>query len=131
MEILGIDNIIFPVGEMKQAVEFYEKLGFKLKFRVDTLDVSVMAIGSESPNLLLKKESMFAVKIASDRIRLWVEVPDVQVAAKELKTHQIPLVTKPLQLPAGWVIEVTDPWGNIVGFADHVLQPQYGRIKKS
>src|SRR5258708_25041392 len=131
MEILGIDNVIFPVGGMQQAVEFYEKLGFKLKFRVDALDVSVMAIGSESPNLLLKKETLPVSKAAPDRVRLWVEVPDVRTAVNELKAHQIPLVTEPLRLPARWAIEIADPWGNVVGFADHVFQPQFGRVNKS
>ena len=38
---------------------------------------------------------------------------DVSVASREVQT--------------GWVVEVTDPWGNGVGLTDYKKQPEPGR----
>lgn len=131
MKILGIDNVFFAVGDMTRALAFYKEIGFKLKYRMDALDVSVLAIGSEAPNLILKKENISVSNPSPVRARLFVEIPDVKEAVQELEAKGINLNGKPLRLPAGWLVEISDPWGNVIGFADHVIQPEYGRLKRS
>ncbi len=31
------------------------------------------------------------------------------------------------QLCTGWVVEVADPWGNVVGLTDYLLAPERAR----
>ena len=37
-------------------------------------------------------------------------------------------LTEPFLIPTGWAFEVTDPWGNVVGFTDYVERPEMGRL---
>src|SRR5258708_6577299 len=123
MDILGIDNIIFTVGDLNQAVAFYEKLGFPVKFRLDALDICVMAVGFELPGLVLKRVEVPAAPQNPERARVWVEVPDTQKSLAEIRKQGIALVREPIQLPTGLLVEVADPWGNIIGFTDHLSLP--------
>ncbi len=131
MDILGFDNVIFTVGDLNQAVTFYEKLGFLVKFRLDALDICVMAVGFELPGLVLKKEDIPAQPLVPERARFWVEVPDTQRSLALLNERGIILVREPLKLPTGLLVEVADPWGNIVGFTDHLGHPESGRPVKA
>jgi predicted enzyme related to lactoylglutathione lyase len=128
MDVLGIDNIIFTVGDLNQAVSFYKKLGFLVKFRLDALDICVMSVGFELPGLVLKKEDIPTQRLVPERARFWVEVPDTQRSLEELRKSGITLVREPQKLPTGLLVEVADPWGNVVGFTDHLAHPQYGRL---
>jgi predicted enzyme related to lactoylglutathione lyase len=128
MHILGIDNVIFTVGDLNRAVTFYEKLGFLVKFRLDALDICVMTVGFELPGLVLKREPIPAQPLIPERARFWVEVPDTQKSLEEIKKSGISLVRKPLKLPTGLLVEVADPWGNVVGFTDHLAHPESGRM---
>ncbi len=130
MDILGIDNIIFTVGDLNQAVIFYKKLGFSIKFRLDALDICVMSVGFELPGLVLKKEEISAQPLVPERARFWVEVPDTQRSLGVLKERGIDLLREPLKLPTGLLVEVADPWGNVVGFTDHLAHPESGRPVK-
>ncbi|MOA63125.1 hypothetical protein D3C78_1887470 [compost metagenome] len=47
--------------------------------------------------------------------------------AKELESRGIALLAPPLQIGTGWVVEVADEWGNIIGFTDYLLRPELGR----
>jgi predicted enzyme related to lactoylglutathione lyase len=131
MDILGIDNVIFTVGDLNKAVTFYKKLGFLAKFRLDALDICVMAVGFESPGLVLKKENIPAQPLVPERARFWVEVPDTQRSLEVLKERGIDLVRAPLKLPTGLLVEVADPWGNVIGFTDHLAHPESGRPFKA
>ncbi len=124
MEILGITNVIFPVGDLNQAKVFYEKLGFRYKFHIDGLGVVVMGIGEGRQNLVLKKENLSPVKSSPHHARLFVEVEDAHEAKGWLRLRDL-VSTEPIQMPAGWIIEVSDPWGNIVGFSDHTIRPEF------
>jgi catechol 2,3-dioxygenase-like lactoylglutathione lyase family enzyme len=131
MDILGIDNVIFTVGDLNEAVAFYEKLGFPLKFRLDALGICVMTVGFELPGLVLKKSDIPAGSLNPERARFWVEVPDTQKSLVELKELGIALSREPLKLPTGLLIEVADRWGNVVGFTDHLAHPDSGRKAKT
>lgn len=30
-------------------------------------------------------------------------------------------------MATGWTVEVTDPWGNVLGFTDYTKRPELGR----
>lgn len=128
MDILGIDNVIFTVGDLNQAAAFYEKLGFPVKFRLDSLGVCVLSVGFELPGLVLRKADVSVAPLDPERARLWVEVPDSRKTLKELEKEGVALLREPLKLPTGLLVEVADPWGNVVGFTDHLAMPQFGRL---
>jgi predicted enzyme related to lactoylglutathione lyase len=125
MEMLGIDNIVFTVGDISKAVEFYLKLGLKLQFQSEQAGAAVMIISDEHPNLLLLKGEV--AKGGLEHPRLWIEVKDAKMATEELKGKGFQFAREPLLIPTGWLAEVADPWGNIIGFNDYHLQPQFGR----
>jgi len=125
MEILGIDHVVFTVGDISQAVEFYLKLGLRLQFQSEQAGSAVMVISEEHPNLLLLKGETRSGGL--EHPRLWIEVEDGQAAAEELKIKGFQFAQTPLLIPIGWLVEVVDPWGNIMGFNDYHLQPQFGR----
>jgi predicted enzyme related to lactoylglutathione lyase len=59
--------------------------------------------------------------------KVWFEVPDARVAAEELATRGAPLCAPPFSIGTGWVVEVTDPWGNVLGFTDYADRPDLAR----
>jgi len=126
MEMLGIDNVVFTVGDISEAVEFYLKLGLRLQFRSEQAGAAVMVISEEHPNLLLLKGE--DKKGGLEHPRLWVEVKDARTATSELKEKGFQFAREPFLIPTGWLAEVVDPWGNIIGFNDYHLQPQFGRM---
>lgn len=129
MDILGIDNVIFTVGDLNRAAAFYERIGFPVRFRLDALDICILSVGFELPGLILKKAEVTESRLNPERARFWVEVPDTQKTLKELTKKGIDLLREPLQLPTGLLVEVADPWGNVVGFTDHLSMPEMGRKK--
>jgi predicted enzyme related to lactoylglutathione lyase len=125
MEMLGIDNIVFTVGDISKAVEFYLKLGLKLQFQSEQTGAAVMIISEEHPNLLLLKGE--DKKGGLEHPRLWIEVTDARASSEELKTKGFKFVKEPQLIPTGWLVEVLDPWENVIGFNDYHLQPHFGR----
>ena len=128
MEVWGVDIIVFSVGDLTQAVQYYERMGLKLAFRSDQVGVLVFEIGAESPKLLLTKEG--PISAGPGAPRLWLEVSDVLAVAQELKEKGCRFVREPFQIPTGWLTEVADPWGNVIGFTDYATQPEFGRANK-
>lgn len=125
MEILGIDHIVFTVGDISQAVEFYIKLGLKLQFQSDQAGAAVMVISDENPNLLLLKGE--DKKGGLEHPRLWIEVHDARASTEELKEKGFKFAKEPQLIPTGWLVEMNDPWDNIIGFNNYHLQPHFGR----
>jgi predicted enzyme related to lactoylglutathione lyase len=128
MEMLGIDHIVFTVGDISQAVQFYVKLGLKLVLQSEQTGAAVMSISAEHPNLLLLRAKEDIKKGGLERPRLWIEVTDAQAATEELKEKGFQFAREPFLIPTGWLAEVADPWGNIIGFNDYHRQPQFGRM---
>lgn len=126
MKMLGIDHVVFAVGDINLAVEFYQRLGFRLQFQSTQAGAAVLVISEEHPNLLLLKGP--EKKGGIEHPRLWIEVDDAQAAMKELKEKGFKLASEPRLMATGWLVEVMDPWENVVGFNDYHLQPQFGRL---
>jgi predicted enzyme related to lactoylglutathione lyase len=126
MEILGIDHVVFTVGDLSEAVNFYERLGLRLQFQSEQAAAAVMVISEEHPNLLLKKADV-GNPATLEQPRFWVEVRDAQEAIRELKENGFKLAGEPRFATVGWLVEVVDPWGNVMGFIDYKHQPHFGR----
>jgi predicted enzyme related to lactoylglutathione lyase len=127
MEMLGIDHVVFTVGDISEAVQYYLKLGLKLVLQSEQTGAAVMSISAEHPNLLLLRAKEEIKKGGLERPRFWIEVKDARTATAELKEKGFQFAREPFLIPTGWLVEVVDPWGNIVGFNDYHLQPHFGR----
>jgi catechol 2,3-dioxygenase-like lactoylglutathione lyase family enzyme len=119
--VLGIDNVLFTVGDLDRAVAFYERCGFSLKMRHDGKGIALLAIGSEAPGLMIRTGE------GPSAGRLWVEVRDADEAARVLA--QAGLATKRLETATGITCEVEDPFGNVIGFADYTKRRELARSR--
>ncbi|MGY0492222.1 VOC family protein [Streptomyces sp. WG-D5] len=128
LEILGFDNVLFPVGDLAGAVAFYERVGFPVKVRVDEAGIALLAAGKETPGLLLRAEDGFGHRPPPwPAARLWLEVPDARATADALRARGIDLLDPPYSTSTGYVVEFADPWGNVIGFTDYLKRPELAR----
>ncbi|HZF90859.1 VOC family protein [Streptomyces sp.] len=127
-ELLGFDNVLLPVGDLAEAVAFYERAGFTTAFRLDEAGIALLKVGGETPGLLLRREEEFGHRPPPwPSPRVWLEVPDARVAARALARAGIALLDEPCSVVTGWTVEIADPWGNVLGFTDYSKRPELGR----
>ncbi|PAZ16157.1 extradiol dioxygenase [Streptomyces sp. SA15] len=127
-ELLGFDNVLLPVGNLAEAVGFYERAGFTVGFRFDEGGIALLKVGGETPGILLRQEEEFGHRPPPwPSPRVWLEVPDARRAAKELAAAGIVALDEPFSVATGWTVEVADPWGNVIGFTDYRKRPELGR----
>jgi predicted enzyme related to lactoylglutathione lyase len=122
VDVRGVDNALFAVGDLDAAVAFYAgRLGLPLAIRVDAAGMALFRLGAERPGLL--------VRVAADPggARLWLETGDARVTADALRAAGVALAGEPFAVRTGWVVEVADPWGNVLGFTDYTLRPEMAR----
>jgi catechol 2,3-dioxygenase-like lactoylglutathione lyase family enzyme len=124
--VLGVDNVLFAVGDLTEAVAFYrDALGLPLAFQLDGPGIALFRLGTEAPGLLLRAQPEPAGSGAGGGGRVWLEVRDAQATAATLAG--VPGTGMPFQVATGWTVEVTDPWGNTVGFTDYTTMPERAR----
>jgi predicted enzyme related to lactoylglutathione lyase len=129
-ELLGFDNVLLPVGDLGEALKFYERAGFAVAFRFDEAGIALLKVGGETPGILLREEEALGHQPppwASPRV--WLEVPDARAAARRLAAAGIPPLDEPFSVATGWTVEVGDPWGNVLGFTDYSKRPELGRAR--
>ncbi|MER5212243.1 VOC family protein [Streptomyces sp. NPDC002838] len=127
-ELLGFDNVLLPVGNLAEAVGFYERAGFAVGFRFDEGGIALLKVGGETPGILLRQEEEFGHRPPPwPSPRVWLEVPDARRAAGELAAAGIVPLDEPFSVATGWTVEVADPWGNVIGFTDYSKRPELGR----
>lgn len=127
-ELLGFDNVLLPVGDLAEAVGFYERAGFAVAFRLDEAGIALLRVGGETPGILLRREEGFGHRPPPwPSPRVWLEVPDARVAARELRNAGLALLDEPFSTATGWTVEIADPWGNVLGFTDYLKRPELGR----
>ena len=115
MNLLGIDNVFFQVGDLEQALPFYKKLGFEVKLRLPHMQAALLRIGTEEPGLILAQSALVTPS------KLWIEVASAKDAHKELASGKL------FEIATGWTLEIIDPWNNVMGFADYTKKPELGR----
>ncbi|NUO43967.1 MAG: VOC family protein [Streptomyces sp.] len=127
-ELLGFDNVLLPVGDLAEAVGFYERAGFVVGARLDEAGIAVLKVGGETPGVLLRQDEALGHRPPPwPSPRVWLEVADARVAARELRAAGIALLDEPFSVATGWTVEVADPWGNVLGFTDYTKRPELGR----
>ncbi|WP_338896442.1 VOC family protein [Streptomyces sp. TG1A-60] len=127
-ELLGFDNVLLPVGDLGDAVSFYERAGFAVAFRLDEAGIAVLTVGKETPGLLLRVEEELRHRPPVwGAARVWLEVRDARDAARVLAAAGVPPLDPPFPVVTGWTVEFADPWGNVIGFTDYGKRPELGR----
>jgi predicted enzyme related to lactoylglutathione lyase len=128
LELLGFDNVLFPVGDLGEAVSFYERAGFRVKFRLDEAGIALLEAGKETPGVLLRAEEDFGHRPPPwPGPRVWLEVRDAKAAARALTEAGIPPIDPPFSTSTGYVVEFADPWGNVIGLTDYLKRPELAR----
>jgi predicted enzyme related to lactoylglutathione lyase len=124
--VRGIDNVLFTVGDLDTAVDFYAgQLCLPLAFRMDGSGIALFRLGDEPPGLLVRQGPVTGA--GEGLQRLWLEVADARATAKALADASVTILTEPFSTATGWTVEIADPWGNVVGFADYTTMPERGR----
>ncbi|MEU9185132.1 VOC family protein [Streptomyces sp. NPDC048484] len=127
-ELLGFDNVLFPVGNLDEAVDFYQRAGFALGVRLDEAGIAVLKVGKEVPGVLLRLEGELGRRPpAWATPRVWFEVQDARGKADALAAAGVQPLDAPLSVATGWTVEVADPWGNVIGFTDYTKRPELAR----
>ncbi|WP_250403975.1 VOC family protein [Streptomyces cellostaticus] len=127
-ELLGFDNALFPVGDLGEAVDFYQRAGFTVGFRLDEAGIALLKVGGEMPGVLLRAEEALTHRPPPwPSPRLWLEVADARAAARELAAAGIAPLDGVFPVATGWTVEIADPWGNVVGLTDYSKRPELGR----
>ena len=127
-ELLGFDNVLLPVGDLGEAVGFYERAGFAVGFRLDEAGIALLKVGGETPGILLRAEEGLGHRPPPwPSPRVWLEVPDARAAGRAMEGAGIELLDEPVSVTTGWTVEIADPWGNVIGFTDYSKRPELGR----
>ncbi|WP_329289924.1 VOC family protein [Streptomyces sp. NBC_01455] len=127
-ELLGLDNVLLPVGDLGAAVSFYERAGFPVAFRLDEAGIALLKVGKETPGLLLRLEEELSPRPpvwASARV--WLEVRDARATADALTAAGIRPLAPVFPVATGRTVEIADPWGNVIGFTDYTKRPELAR----
>ena len=124
--VRGIDNVLFAVGDLDGAVDFYAgRLGLPLAFRMEEPGIALFRLGDEPPGLLLRRGPVTGAGEGFQR--LWLEVADARATAAVLADAGVTIPNEPFPVATGWTVEIADPWGNVVGFTDYTTMPERGR----
>lgn len=127
-ELLGFDNVLLPVGDLGEAVGFYERAGFPVSFRLDEIGLAILKVGKETPGLLLRVEDGIMPRTPPwPSPRVWLEVRDARAKARALADAGVVLLAEPFSVATGWTVEIADPWGNVIGFTDYLKRPELAR----
>jgi len=128
-ELLGFDHVLVPVGNLGEAVGFYERAGFPVAFRLDEAGIVLLKVGKETPGVLLRLEEELSRRQpvwASPRV--WLEVRDARAKGEVLTSAGVSLLAEPFSCATGWTVEIADPWGNVIGFTDYSKRPELARV---
>ncbi|MCX4764524.1 VOC family protein [Streptomyces sp. NBC_01275] len=127
-ELLGFDNLLLPVGDLGEAVGFYERAGFEVALRFDEAGIALLKVGGETPGILLRLEEGLGHRPPPwPSPRVWLEVADARRTARRLADAGVAPLGAPFSVSTGWTVEVADPWGNVVGFTDYTKRPELAR----
>lgn len=123
VQVLGVVHVEFAVGDLERALTHYAgAMGLPVADRRTGPPVALLGLGPEAPGLLLREDPAVALAPPTARApRLRLEVPDALAAAAQLRESGVDV--REAEAAAGRVVEVADPWGNVVGLSDTSAPP--------
>ena len=128
IDVRGIDNVLFAVGNLGEAERFYgELLGLVTAFAFREAGIVGYRLGEELPGLMIREQPHLAPGPARETPRLWLEVLDARASADALADAGVRPLDQPREMRSGWFVEVADPWGNVIGLTDYRNDPARAR----
>jgi predicted enzyme related to lactoylglutathione lyase len=110
------DNFFFPSDNLEESKKIYsEVLGLSTKFDLTKKGMVAFKVGEEEPAIILKDKNKFS----DAKPAIWIEVEDVRKLYLALKDKGVKFVSEPFKIRTGWVVEFTDPSGNLLGITDY------------
>jgi hypothetical protein len=100
----------FYVGELNKAIEFYQKIGFRLDFRISEGPGALFSTGDVKQGLAIKETKTV------EPSTLALKVQSAMVEQQELMARGIRGTMR--QTEKGLTFEIKDEWNNIIEFAD-------------
>jgi predicted enzyme related to lactoylglutathione lyase len=123
--LLGVDNLLFAVGDLDRALSFYrDQLGLPVKFAFPELGIVGFRLGADHTGLILRRQDDLPEAPPRPTPRAWLVVADARAADATLRAAGVTPLAPPFGLRTGWTVEVADPWGNVLGLTDYTLAPQ-------
>ena len=127
IEVRGIDNVLFAVGDLGEAERFYGVLlGLPEAFAFREARIVGYRLGEEAPGLMIREQSNLVLGPARETPTLWLEVPDARAGADALAGAGVRPLNEPREMRSGWFVEVAGPWGNVIGLTDYRNDPARG-----
>ena len=128
--VLGLDNVLLDVGdrEVEVAIDAGRR-GLGGMLDLTHARVGGVRLGDEEGGLVVRAGDVAPGPPRSSP-RLWLEVPDARAAGKALAAAGVGLLGEPRELRTGWLVEVADPWGNVIGLTDYLLAPERARQRE-
>jgi predicted enzyme related to lactoylglutathione lyase len=128
IDVRGIDNVLFAVGDLGEAERFYGGLlGLPTTFAFREAGIVGYRLGDEASGLMLREQPGLATGPARETPKVWLEVPDARAGADALAVGGVKPLDRPREMRSGWFVEVADPWGNVIGLADYTNEPARAR----
>jgi predicted enzyme related to lactoylglutathione lyase len=129
IDVRGIDNVLFAVGNFEEAERFYgQLLGLVTAFAFCEAGMVGYRLGEEEPGLMIREQPHLAPGPARETPRLWPEVPDARASANVLAYAGVRLLDQPKEMRSGWwFVEFADPWGNVIDLTDYRNDPARAR----
>jgi predicted enzyme related to lactoylglutathione lyase len=112
------DNFFLPVNNLKEAKEYYQKLGLSVKFDFSDNGMVAFKVGSQEPAIILKDTKKFP----NAKSTIWFVVDDVRGEYKKLKDNGVVFLSEPFEIHTGLAAEFEDPFGNRLGITDYSKQ---------
>lgn len=127
MNILGIDNIIVDATDLDAARHFYGTvLGLVEKYAFAERGVVGYSIGAEAPGFVIRASRDHTADTGAGP-RVWLEVEDAGAAATELAGVGVTTLGPARHVGTGWVVEIADPFGTVIGLVDYTTTPGLAR----
>lgn len=109
------DNFFLPVKDLKNAKEYYQKLGLSIKFDFSDNGMVAFKVGSQEPAIILKDIKKFP----NAKPTIWFVVDDVRTEYEKLKKNGIAFLSEPFEIYTGLAVEFEDPFGNRLGITGY------------
>jgi predicted enzyme related to lactoylglutathione lyase len=115
MEIQGLKTIIYPVGDMAKAQEWYEKA-----FQVKPYFTADCYVGFFIGNYEIGIEPLDQKKSIELSQKVYWQVKELRNILEHFVTLGAQIKDEPMDIGEGiFMASVLDPWGNFLGFVEH------------
>ena len=114
------DNFFLPADDLEKAKEYYQKLGFSIKFDFPDNGMVAFQVDSQEPAIILKDTKKFP----DTKPTIWFVVDDVRLEYKKLKENGVSFLSEPFEIHTGLAAEFEDPFRNRLGITDYSKQKE-------